>query len=74
MNTPLRINCEPVVTVLKRGTRFVHAQWLDATNAPLECVVTRIAKGVVYWRPANGGRPTTFNVDDTLKHVRKVLP
>jgi len=59
--------------VLRRGVRFVHASWRDAANQPLLCVVTRLAKGVVYWRPEGGGKPMYFPVEDAGRYVAKVL-
>lgn len=61
------------LTVLKQGAHFLHATWINDANAPLECVVTRIAKGIVYWRPAAGGKPMYFPADDSHKHVWRVL-
>lgn len=61
------------VLALRGGTRFVHASWLDGANAPLECVVTRVALGVVYWRPADGGAPMTFRADEAARYVRRII-
>lgn len=50
--------------LIKRGTRFVHAYWLDADGAPLRCVVTRKAQGVIYYRPEGWRKGTAhFSVD-----------
>jgi hypothetical protein len=39
-----------------RGLRFIHRHWLDEAGDPLTCVVTRVAKGIVYYRPDYGTR------------------
>lgn len=42
----------------KRGDEFVHARWLEEDGVtPLRCRVTRVARGVVYYRPADNGAP-----------------
>lgn len=35
---------------MKRGDKFIHARWLDENNQPLRCEVTRVARGLVYWK------------------------
>jgi hypothetical protein len=39
----------------KVGLKFLHARVLDEQNRPMAFVVTRIANGSVYYRPADGG-------------------
>ena len=42
--------------MLKQGDIFTHRHWLDPdhSNAPLRCKVTKIARGMVYYRPYYG--------------------
>ena len=70
---------------MKRGDHFFHKHWLNAEklgqNELLECVVTRVAKGVIYYRPYYGihddgtpwlGSPSYFAEDHTEKYVRGI--
>ena len=60
---------------LKRGTKFLHASWLDGeTNQPVLCEVTRVAQGVVYWKH-EGQRKARwyFPVEQASKYVGKVI-
>jgi hypothetical protein len=57
---------------MKRGDTFIHKHWLDELNNPLECFVTRVARGTVYWRPVGGGSPMCFGVDQISKYVAGV--
>jgi hypothetical protein len=64
---------------LKKGDRFTHKHWLNsATNKPLECVVTKVARGCVYYRADYGqhddgtpwlGSPAYFSIDQTPRYV-----
>jgi hypothetical protein len=58
---------------MKRGDRFIHKHWLDENNKPLECVVTRVARGTVYWRPVGGGSPMCFSLESSEKYVGSML-
>jgi hypothetical protein len=50
---------------VRRGTRFRHARLLDADySTPLECVVTAVRQGDVYYRPVEGGSPGVFPLAD----------
>lgn len=41
---------------VKRGMRFQHSTFLDPeTNQPLVCRVTKVQRGVVYYRDETGG-------------------
>jgi hypothetical protein len=72
---------------MKRGTRFLHARILDASKMPEKvpqvCVVTRVARGTVYYRPDYGllddgspwlGSPGSFPVGNTDRWVSEILP
>lgn len=59
---------------LKRGTKFLHSKWLDENHLPLLCEVTRVAQGVVYWKPVGTEKAKTyFPIDDAGKYVKEVL-
>jgi hypothetical protein len=67
----LRLTAPPV------GTRFRHARLLDADySTPLECVVTAVRQGDVYYRPVEGGSPGVFPLADwdrwTLPFSRQI--
>ena len=47
----------------KRGTTFRHRYWFDGdTNEQLQCVVTKVQHGLVYWRAlyADGRRGACY--------------
>jgi hypothetical protein len=64
---------------LKTGNRYVSRVWLNPTdNSPLEMKVTRIAMGVVYYRPHYGlhddgtewlGAPASFPLEQAGKWI-----
>jgi hypothetical protein len=58
---------------MKRGDTFIHKHWLDEHNNPLECVVTRVARGTVYWRPVGVGSPMCFSLEIAEKYVGRLL-
>jgi hypothetical protein len=63
---------------VKRGLRFEHARFIDpntppADNVPQVYVVTRVAKGIVYYRPAAGGSPFYVVTESFWKVVKTVL-
>lgn len=58
---------------LKRGTRFLHTKFITEDKKPLECVVTRIARGIVYWRAVEGGSSYCFSLEEAPKYVKEVL-
>lgn len=62
------------VVTLKRGSRFIHASWLDENKQPLACVVTRVALGSVYWK-CEGERKARqyFPLEKAFKYVKEVL-
>jgi hypothetical protein len=43
---------------MKRGDLFQHAHWRDSSKmperVPLTCKVTKVAGGVIYYRPCYG--------------------
>jgi len=55
---------------MKRGDKFIHARFLDEKNQPLRCEVTRVAKGLVYWK-AEGERKAKyyFSLEEKDKYV-----
>lgn len=59
---------------MKRGTKFIHKNWLDDKNQPLRCEVTRVARGLVYWK-GEGERKAKwfFSLDEASKYVKEVL-
>jgi hypothetical protein len=58
-------------TTMKRGDTFIHKRWLDSENKPLECVVTRVAFGVVYWKVVGEKRSRQyFKIEEASKYVR----
>lgn len=67
---------------MKKGDRFQHAQWLDASRMPekipLTCQITKIAGGLIYYRPVYDygtrealGSPMVETVDNFHKRVSK---
>jgi hypothetical protein len=63
---------------ISRGAYFAHTKWLDSNNQSLRCKVTRIARGMVYYRPHYGwlqngtewlGTPWKFAMEDADKYV-----
>jgi hypothetical protein len=59
---------------MKRGDKFIHRRWLDENNQPLKCEVTRVARGLVYWK-AEGERKAKhyFRLEEADKYVRPSL-
>ncbi len=64
------------------GDFFVHVSWLDEKHRPLVCKVTRVARGVVYWRGYYGrnadggdqlGSPMTFLLDEAEHYIAHYL-
>lgn len=56
---------------MKRGDKFTHARWLDKSNQPLQCVVTAVRNGVVYWRAHDGIKSRQwFPIEDAAKYVK----
>jgi len=58
---------------IKRGAEFTHAHFMNCEREPLLCRVTRVAQGVVYYRPVYGkhddgtdwlGSPAYIGVED----------
>lgn len=49
------------------GLRFFHRRVLDADNKPMEYSVTRVANGVVYYAPVDGGKSEKTGVDEFAK-------
>lgn len=59
---------------MKRGTKFIHARWLDTENKPLVCEVTRVANGIVYWKQEGQRKAKTcFGLDEVSKYVKEVI-
>lgn len=42
---------------MKVGEVFTHRHWLAPGMKPLQCVVTAIRGGYVYWRTYEDGKP-----------------
>ena len=72
------------VPVLKRGVCFIHKRWLDGSNnQPLKCQITRIARGLMYYRADYGlhddgtpwlGAPYFIAVEDAGKVIEEIVP
>jgi hypothetical protein len=59
---------------LKRGTVFEHTRWLnEKRDGGLLCRVTRVARGVVYWRPLDGGTPMKFGIEEAANYVKEIV-
>lgn len=59
---------------IKRGLRFLHAQWLNEKMQPLECEVTRVAQGCVYWKGVGDRRSRYwFKLEDAASHMRELV-
>lgn len=52
-----------------RGHEFVHARVMDAERRPMRYRVTRVARGVVYYRPVDGGGCECSPIEDFWKVV-----
>ena len=48
----------------KKGVRFFHARIIDEDGSPMLFVVTKIARGTIYYRPVSGGSPDCCPVED----------
>jgi hypothetical protein len=53
-----------------KGLRFHHARALDENNQPMVYVVTKIARGTVYYRPVDGGSPDCCDEQDFNRYCR----
>ncbi len=60
---------------LKRGTKFVHAFWLEEDcKTPVACEVTKIQQGTVYWKRVGGSKAEfSFDESKTAKYVRSII-
>lgn len=56
-----------------KGLKFFHARVLDEKYQPMQYVVTRIARGTVYYRPVDGGGPECCDVDYFPRVVKEVV-
>ena len=65
-----------------KGAYFTHSRWLDPdhSNQPMRCKVTRVARGLVYYRPHYGwhddgtewlGNPWKFGIEDADKYFSR---
>jgi hypothetical protein len=64
----------------KRGDILLHRHWITHDNAPLCCKITRIAQGVMYYRPYYGlhddgtewlGAPSYFPTEQWEKYMER---
>lgn len=56
--------------MLKRGDRFFHARVLEpGTLRPMEYVVTRVAQGMVWYRPTDGGKSECTEIENFHKII-----
>lgn len=60
---------------LRPGSEFYHENWLEPEDKsrPMHCVVTRVTKDGVYWKPKSGGKSAYFPHEDTEKRVKQVV-
>lgn len=56
-----------------KGLCFRHSRVLDANNKPMAYVVTKVAKGVVYYKPLDGGRSEYTGVAEFGKIVKDII-
>ena len=35
---------------IKAGRRFLHTRWITETRQPMPCAITRVARGLVYYK------------------------
>ena len=63
---------------MKRGATFIHRRFMNADRTPLRCRITRIAQGVIYYRPDYGthddgtpwlGSPSYFPTTDFERYA-----
>lgn len=57
-----------------RGLEFDHARVIDTDKRPMRFVVTRIARGMVYYRPVSGGSPQCCPVEEFPRWVKIESP
>ncbi len=57
---------------MKPGLHFLHRRVIEH-GLPMEYVVTRIARGIIYYRPASGGGAECTEVENFHKVCLKVL-
>lgn len=63
---------DSITLPIKRGFRFLHSHFVHADYCtPEEYVVTRVAQGVVYYRPTDGGCPMYCRVEDFHNKIKK---
>ena len=61
-----------VPSTVKRGFRFLHKHWQNLDGSPMEHEVTRVAKGVVYYRPVGGGSAAKAGLEEfAAKYVER---
>jgi hypothetical protein len=61
-------------SLVKRGLQFQHARVIDPdTREPLLYVVTRVASGVVYYRPVTGGGAQCSTLLDFPRWVLRLV-
>jgi hypothetical protein len=63
-----RVAAAPAVPTV--GMEFTHRRVLDANNKPMRYRVTRIAQGVVYYAPTEGGKSEKTGVDEFDRVVK----
>jgi hypothetical protein len=69
---PSSLSAVGVVAYPKRGLRFFHAHFLnEERDGPMEFVVTRVARGVVYYRPADGGSPMKCGLEEFPRYAKQ---
>jgi hypothetical protein len=54
-----------------KGFRFFHSRIIDADNRPMLYVVTKVARGAVYYRPVDGGSPDCCDLQDFDRYCKE---
>lgn len=57
-----------------KGRQFLHARVLGEDGKPARYVVTKIALGMVYYRPVDGGAPSCCLIEDFPKWAKPLPP
>lgn len=57
---------------LKVGVRFYHSRVLNERNQPALYIVTRIAQGVVYYRPVAGGHSQCCPIEQFPRWCKEI--
>ena len=57
-----------------KGMIFRHTKWLDDSyKRPLVCKITKVAQGLVYYRPVDGGAPMFFPIEERARWIKDFI-